>query len=118
MKKHGLILVVAVAALFVWAGCEKKTNVDTSKMEKSFATAEPTTKSEADKAITSIKAGDYGAAVASLQQMAAKAKLTPEQEQSVKDVIAQLKNKLTDQVKQGGDDAKKGLGDLQKSVSK
>src|SRR5439155_25117050 len=108
----------AVTGRFVWAGDEKKTHVHTRKMEKSFATAEPTTRRGADQAITSIKAGDYGAAVASLHQMAATAKLTPEQEQSVKDVIAQLKNKLTDQVKQAGDDAKKGLGDLQKSVSK
>src|SRR3954471_7533518 len=118
MKKYILVLVVALAGLLVGAGCEKRSTVDTSNMEKSFASAEPTTKSEADKAIASIKAGDYGAAVASLQQLAAKAKLTPEREQAVKDIIAQLKKQLNEKVEQAGEAAKKGLGDLQKSGSK
>ena len=37
--------------MLVWSGCSKKSSVDTAPLQKSFASAEPATKTEADKAV-------------------------------------------------------------------
>src|SRR5689334_17376292 len=91
--------VIALAAVtMAMNGCSKKGNVDTAPLEKSFASAEPANKAGADKAVSEIKAGDYSAAMASLQKLATQAKLTPEQQQAIKDVLAQVQKELTDAV--------------------
>lgn len=110
-------MAVAVATLAL-AGCSKSSSVDTSGLEKNFSTAEPATKSAADNAVTTIKAGDYPGAMAQLQSLANKAKLAPEQQQTIKDVLAQLQKAAGDAIKKAGDDATKAAGDLQKSLKK
>jgi outer membrane protein assembly factor BamD (BamD/ComL family) len=118
MKFTGWILIVMAATALVLSGCNKKSSVDTAPLEKSFASAEPANKSTADQAASDIKAGDYAGAMAKLQKLAAQAKLTPEQQQAVKDVLAQIQKQLSDVATQAGKDAQKAAGDLQKSLPK
>lgn len=117
----------AALAVVVLAGCGKSESgkVDTARLEKSFASADAAMKSTAQKAVDAIKAGKYQEGLAELQNLAGELKLTPDQQQAVKDVIEQIKrvasdtlNKATQQVDQAGKDASKALGDLQKSLSK
>jgi hypothetical protein len=90
-------------------GCGKKSNVDTGKLESSFKSAEPATQSEANKAVAAVKAGNYSVALTDLQRLAGKAKLTAEQQQAIKDVIAQVQKAMTDSANKAGQDLKKSL---------
>ena len=110
-----LRLLLAVTLLFV--GCSKTSSVDTGKLESSFQAADPN-KSEADKAVAAIKAGNYSQALTELQQLAKKAKLTPEQQQAIKDVIAPVQKQMSEMATKAGGDAQKATGDLQKSLPK
>src|SRR6266700_3200672 len=96
MKVTNWILTSVAAASLLVSGCSKKSSVDTAPLEKSFASAEPANKSTADKAVANIKAGDYSGAMADLQKLSAQVKLTPEQQQAVKDVLAQVQKQLSD----------------------
>ena len=49
---------LSVVALTL-SGCGNKGGVDTAPLEKSFASAEPATKTGADQAVSAIKASDY-----------------------------------------------------------
>jgi hypothetical protein len=119
MKIHQLMLVTIMAAAFALAGCKKSGgSVDTAKLESSFKSAEPATQSSVDKAVSAIKSADYAGALAELKSVAEKAKLTPEQEQAIKDVIAQVQQALADTAKKVGEDASKAVGDLQNSLKK
>jgi len=103
-----------------FAGCSKSSSakVDTAPVEKSFATADPTTKTSADKAVSAIKGGDYTSAVNELKTLASNAKLTPEQQQAVKDVMAQVQKAITDMATSAQGDANKTATDLQKQLPK
>ena len=111
MKRYVWLLSGLVVVTSIFIGCGKKSSVDTGKLESSFQSAEPANKSEADKAVESIKAGNYSQALTELQQFAKKAKLTPEQQQAIKDVIAQVQKQVSEM-------ANKAAGDLQKSLPK
>jgi hypothetical protein len=111
MKRYVWLLSGLMVVTLIFTGCGKKSNVDTGKLESSFQSAEPANKSEADKAVESIKAGNYSQALTELQQLAKKAKLTPEQQQAIKDVIAQVQKQVSEM-------ANKAAGDLQKSLPK
>jgi len=114
--KFARTIVVGLAALaLVFAGC-KKSGVDTSKLESSFKSAEVPAQTTVEEAVAAIKAGDYAAAAAKLKSVAEKAKLTPEQEQAIKDVLAQLQQLLGDAAEKAGQEAGKAVGDLQKSL--
>lgn len=117
MKIHQLILITVTAMAFALVGC-KKSGVDTSGLENSFKSAEPATQSSVEKAVSAIKSADYAGAMAELKSVAEKAKLTPEQEQAIKDVVAQLQQKVADVAKQAGEKASEAVGDLQKSLKK
>ena len=109
------ILAVATLALI---GCSKKSSVDTTPLETSFASAEPASKATADKAVSAIKSGDYSSGMVELQKLAAQAKLTPEQQKAVKDVLGQVQKQLSDAAAKAGKDAEKAASDLQKSLPK
>jgi outer membrane protein assembly factor BamD (BamD/ComL family) len=111
MKRYVWLLSGLMVVTLVFAGCGKKSNVDTGKLESSFQSADSGNKSEADKAVASIKAGNYSEALTELQQLAKQAKLTPEQQQAIKDVIAQVQQQVSAM-------ANKAAGDLQKSLPK
>ena len=118
MKRYVWILTAAMAVSLVFLGCAKKSSVDTGKLESSFATAEPATKSKVDSAVSAIKSADYAGAMASLQGLAKDAKLTPEQQQAVTDVVEHLKTMVTDVANTTAEGATKALGDMQKSLKK
>lgn len=118
MKRYAWILTTVMATALMFNGCAKKSSVDTGKLESSFQTAEPATKSKVDSAVSAIKSSDYSGAMASLQGLAADAKLTPEQKQAVSDVLEQLKTALANTANQAADGAKKAMDDMKKSLPK
>jgi len=111
-----LMSVVAILSLALWVGCAKKGEVDTAKLEASFSTAEPSAKSEMDKAVAAVKQQDWAGATASLQKLAADAKLTEAQKQAVKDTLAQVGNVIKDTANKAVGEANKALGDAQKKL--
>jgi outer membrane protein assembly factor BamD (BamD/ComL family) len=118
MKRCVWLLSGLIVVTLLSAGCGKKSGVDTGKLESSFQSAEPANKSGADKAVTAIKAGNYPQALTELQQLAKKAKLTPEQQQAIKDVIAQVQKQVSEMANKAAGDAQKTASDLQKSLPK
>jgi len=117
MSKWIVLTMVAVALGFV--GCSKNSsNVDTAPVEKSFASAEPTTKTTAERAVSAIKAGDYTSALNELKSLASNAKLTPEQQQAIKDVMAQVQKAVADMATKAQGEASKAVDSLQKSLPK
>jgi tRNA C32,U32 (ribose-2'-O)-methylase TrmJ len=90
------------------AGCGKK-GVNTSNLQSSFKSADAATQGDVDKVISAIKAGNYPEAMTDLQRLAAKAKLTAEQQQAIKDVMTQVQQQMTEA-------ANKAAGELKKSL--
>src|SRR6266404_4014408 len=110
--------VAAIIVIAIANGCGSKNSVDTAPLEKSFATAEPASKSAADKAVSSIKGADYSGAMSQLKSLASQAKLTPAQQQAVKDTLSQIQKQITDAAAKIGSEGQKAASDLQKSVPK
>jgi hypothetical protein len=114
-----LITVLLAAILLTLSACSKSgTSVDTSSLEKSFASAEATVKSAADKAVAAIKGADYSSATAELQKLASNVKLTDEQKKAVTDVLAQLQKAVMEAGNKAAGDASKAVGDAQKALGK
>ena len=118
MKMTRMFLMAAMAATLTLAGCSKSSSVDTSAMEKSFKSAEPATQSDADKAVAAIKSADYAGALAQLQALAAKAKLTPGQQQAIKEVTAQVQKAIMDAAGKAAGDASKAAGNMPNPLKK
>ncbi len=119
MKLYHWIFAGLVAGTLALTGCAKQqATVDPAPVEKSFATADPATKSTADKAVSEIKAGNYSGALTELKTLAANAKLTPEQQQAIKDVMAQVQQAVTGMAANAQTEANKAAGDLQKTLPK
>jgi hypothetical protein len=118
MNAFGYILTAAVAACLTMAGCGKSSSVDPAPIESSFKTADSATKGSADKVVSAIKSSDYSGALSELKTLAGKAKLTPEQQQAVKDVMAQVQKALTDAAGQAASGASKTAEDLKKTLPK
>lgn len=113
MKRYAWIAVVIAVGALTLVGCAKK-GVDTGKLESSFSSAEPAAKSNVDAAVSAIKAGNYAEALAKLQATAARAKLTPEQQQALQDVIAQVQKQLTAKAEEMQKEAGKAVEGLLK----
>jgi len=96
-------------ALILATGCSRSHGVNTGALASSFKTAEPTLKAEADKAIAAIKAGNFTEAIAELQRLAKRAKLTAEQQQIIKDTIAQVQKQMEAAASKAAADAKRSL---------
>lgn len=119
MKLRKILLTTCIAMAFAVVGCNKQSSsVDTGPIEKSFSSADAATKSSADSVVTEIKNANYSGAVADLQKLAANAKLTPEQQQAIKDVMAQVQKALADTASKAADGANKAASDLQNSLPK
>jgi len=118
MKTWKWILTPVIAAAFMFAGCGKKSSVDTAPLETNFKSAEPAAKTTADKAVADIKSADYASALSELGTLAKNARLTPEQQQAVKDVMAQVQKAITDAAGKATGEASKALGDATKSLPK
>ena len=116
MKITQMFLMAAMAATLALAGCGKSNDVNTSALESSFKASEPATQTVADKAVAAIKSSDYAGALTQLQSLAAQAKLTPEQQQAIKDVMAQVQKVMTDAAGKAVGDATKAAGDASKAT--
>jgi hypothetical protein len=113
-----LVGILCAMTLCVIAGCAKKQEVNTVKLEASFSTAEPSKKSEVDKIVASVKSQDWAGATASLQRLASDAKLTEEQKAAVKDTLEQVGKVIKDTADKAVGEANKALGEAQKSLGK
>src|SRR5688572_7792182 len=94
MKYASWVLTTIAALAMVCAGCGKKSEVNAGPIKKNFRSAEPATKSVADKAAASIEAGDYQTAMADLNQLSIQPGLTEEQKEAIKEVLIQVQDKL------------------------
>lgn len=111
-----------VTAMVFLAACSKSEapagNVDTAPMQKSFASADPTVKGSADRAVALIKQGNYQGALQELQALAGNAKLTDDQKKAINDTMTNVKNAVIGTFQKGTNQAGKILGDVQKSMGK
>ena len=114
MKYCTWLITLLAAVTVMLAGCSKKTGVDTAKLQSAFKTTDATTSSSISKAVVAIESEDYSGAMSELKKIAANAKLTPEQQQAVKDTIDQITKMLGDKAKE----AVGAAGDLQKNLPK
>ncbi len=111
---HTAIMTVTLAM----AGCGKQSSVDTASLEKSFKSAEATVQTGADKAVAAIKSADYSGAMTELKSLASNAKLTPEQQQAIKDVMAQVEKAISDAASKAAGETSKAMKDMPKAVPK
>ena len=118
MKRFAWLFSGLMIASLCLVGCGKKSSVDTAQLQSSFKSADSATQSDVDKAVSSIKDGNYSQALSQLQTLAKKAKLTPEQQQAIRDVIAQVQQQVTEMANKAAAGAQKSAGDLQKSLPK
>src|SRR5262245_54932179 len=118
MKAKLLSLWCCASLAFVLVGCGKKSEVDTSKLETSFATAEPATKSQSAKVVDAIKGADYSGALASLKSLAGDAKLTAEQKAAIQDVTDQVQKLIKDTASKAVEGGQKSLEDAKKALPK
>jgi hypothetical protein len=119
MKIHAWVLSALAASVLALASCSKSDGrVDTAPVEKSFASAEPTLKAAADKAVTAIKSADYSGATMELQKLASNVKLTEDQKKAINDVLAQVQKAVSEAGTKAAGEANKALGDAQKSLGK
>ncbi len=118
MKFHQFILTAAAAVTLAFAGCGNRAGIDTAPLEKSFETADGQHQMIMDQAVAFIKKGDYAGALTQLQRMVRDTRLTPEQQQAVKDVVAKLQKVIADAAATTGGQAGKAAGDVQKTLPK
>lgn len=118
MKFSRLVMALIIALPLGVAACGNGDKVDTSKLEKSFAAAQPSAKSAADSVVSAIESKDYAKAGAALQTLAAHAGLTPDQKAAIQDVSKQLTQRIEQQAKDTAKQGDKALGDLKKQLSK
>ncbi len=118
MKIHvWLCLAFAVTALAL-VGCSKQSKVDTTPIQNSFKDAPAAVQTSADKVVTAVKGSDYPTALAELKTLASNAKLTPDQQQAIKDVMAQVQKAIADTTGAANVEATKAVEGVQKSLPK
>ena len=118
MKRFAWLFGGLMIVTLFFVGCGKKSSVDTGQLQSSFKSADSATQGDVDKAVASVKDGNYSQALSQLQGLAKKAKLTPEQQQAIKDVIAQVQQQITEMGNKAAAGAQKSASDLQKSLPK
>jgi hypothetical protein len=118
MNTYKWMLTAMVAAMLTLVGCSKQGGVDTAPLEKGFKSADPAVQTSADKVVSAVKAADYSGAMAELKTLASNAKLTPEQQQAVKDVVAQVEKAIADAAAKATGEATKAMDDAKKALPK
>ncbi len=118
MKVCRFFVIAVMALMMAIVGCSKRGSVDTTALEKTFKEAEAASQSAAQKVVAAVKAEDFPGAVSQLEALAKNAKLTPEQQQAVKDVLAQVQKALSEAASKASTEANKAVGDVQKSLPK
>lgn len=110
-------LILAATAL-VLAGCSKSSTIDTTPLQNSFKSAPAAAQTSADKVVAAVKAKDYPGALTELQTLATNAKLTPEQQQAVKDVMAQVQKTVSESVSKVKAETTKAVEDVKPTLPK
>jgi DNA-binding NtrC family response regulator len=118
MKIGGWMLATIAGMTLALVGCSKEGKIDTAALESSFSSAEATLKASADKAVAAIKSADYSGAVAELKKLAENAKLTPEQQRAIKDVLAQVEKAIGEAANKAAGEATKAVQDVKKALPK
>ena len=119
MNIQKILITASIALTFAFVGCNKQgASVDTAPLEKSFQSADAPAKSTSDSIVAEIKSANYSGAVSDLTKLAQNTKLSAEQQQAVKDILAQVEKALADTAAKAGADASKTATDLQKSLPK
>lgn len=114
MKKIiGIACVIVAFATLIGCG-----GSPSSRVESSFASADPARKANAQKAVDAAKAGNYAGAMAQLQALAAGAKLTPEQQQAIQDMVADMQKQIQAKASEAAASASKAMDDLKKNLGK
>ena len=116
MKKFTRIFVVTLSVSLAIVGCARKNHVSTAELQSSFKSSDPAMQSQVDKAVSAVKAGNYSEALTDLQALAKKAKLTPDQQQAIKDTIAAIQKQVSEMANKSAGDAQKAAGDVQKTL--
>lgn len=81
-------------SVLLLTGCSRHHGIDTGNLSSSFKRADAALKTEADVAIKAIRDDKLPDALTELQKLSKRAKLSAEQQQAVKDVIAQIQAKM------------------------
>jgi hypothetical protein len=118
MKTTRWIHSAIMALTLAMSGCNKQGGVDTALFERSFKSAEATVQTSAGKVVTAIKSADYSGALAELKTLASNAKLTPEQQQAIKDVTVQVEKLIADVASKAAGEAGQALKDMPKALPK
>ncbi|HXI84664.1 MAG TPA: hypothetical protein VNL17_11320 [Verrucomicrobiae bacterium] len=119
MKKFAWMPVVALGALLAISGCGKKGRVSTSELQSSFKSAEPAMQTLVNNAVLAVKSNNYPEALSNLQTLSHKARLTPDQQQAVKDTIAAIQQKASGTANKPAEEAQPKQPDyLQKLLGK
>lgn len=111
-------MVVALGALSVIAGCGNKGRVSTAELQSSFKSAEPAMQTLVNNAVAAVKSNNYPKALSDLQTLAHKARLTPDQQQSLKDTMAAIQNKISSTTNKPAAEPQKQPDYLQKLLGK
>lgn len=109
MKLTRWILTALMVAALGLTGCGKR-GLDAAALEKSFASADASLKAPVEKALESIKGGDYQKALAELTPLLTNDKLTEAQNKALNDAITALQKMAQEQAKKLGGDLKKAVG--------
>ncbi|MCS7091194.1 MAG: hypothetical protein RMN51_12995 [Verrucomicrobiota bacterium] len=109
----------AIFAVAFLAACSKQASspIDPGPLERSFTNVEKPLQDAAHVAADAIRKGDYNAALAALQKLLNDARLTEEQNRTVRQLVEQLQKALADTGHRAVGEAQKSLGDLQKKLS-
>ena len=136
MKIHQLLLTGTIAATLALAsGCGKtesssgaaseggssasaSVKVDTSKFTAAFQSAAADVKPVADAVVNAVKGADYSAAIEKLKDLGSKYKITPEQQQAVSDLLAQVQKALGGAATTATEGASKAASDLGNALKK
>jgi len=119
MRISAWLLTAVMATTLALVGCSKPaggTAIDTSALETTFQSAEATVKESADKVIAAIKSADLAGAVTELKKLAEHAKLTPEQQQAIKDVMAKVQGSIANAAGKVAEGAGKMVDDAAKAA--
>jgi hypothetical protein len=118
IKNFGWMLVVTLGLSLTITGCGNKGRVSTSDLQSSFKLAEPAMQTLVDKTVGAVKSNNYPEALSDLQVLSHKARLTPDQQQSINDTVAAIQKHVSDVASKAAADSQKTTGNPQKSLPK
>jgi hypothetical protein len=92
MKFQFTALWIGLLALaLAWAGCSKKSSIDTAAFAKLFSSAQPAVQQRVEKVTAAIKAADHGEAKHGPHVLREDLSLSPEQQKAIWQLMKKLK---------------------------